>query len=676
MTVINTNVKSLFAQASLRTNERALTGSMEQLSTGKRINSAKDDAAGLAIGMRMTADLRGIAVAIRNANDGISMMQTADGALGEVSNMLQRMRELAVQAATGSMSSSNRKALQAELDQLIAEVDNVSKITNFNGIKLLDGSSAPVYLQTGTREGEQVQISIVDVKPKSLGLQGYAIEGELTSGRVDSTAAGIAYNDVLLNGKPIFSQTTSYTGGVLTNPAASPVAAVGADYASAIASAVNSNVGQHRVQATAYNTLRGVAPSSKVFDAGDLVINGKTIGAAGGVEELVKVINRDAPGVMAVLGGDGAIELSNDTGQDIVIAGAAVSKTGFVAGTYRGYVSYSSLDKQDITVTARSEGNGYAGGLGTVADVKALGLNESSDGTSYSGGMVGSGALVVDDDIRINGVRVGTSLDSSAISKASTINLISAQTGVVATAFTEAQITVNIANASNATFTINGATVSVGVAPKSMADVVSAINAAETGILASTDENGTLFLTSSGGADIKVAAANADFITGVKARSGETSLGATITDGFTVKGRVSLSSDTGAEIRLEAESPASLAKLGMAAQGGSSVLVGGALTITTQEAAGRALTKVDLAIEKVLLSRATLGAFQNRLLAAVDNLSTTSLNLTQSRSRIMDADYAQATTELARTQIVSQASTAMLAQANASQQSVLQLIQQ
>jgi flagellin len=174
MTVINTNVKALFSQASLRVNERALTGSMEQLSTGKRINSAKDDAAGLAIGMRMTADLRGIAVAIRNANDGISMMQTADGALGEVSNMLQRMRELAVQAATGSMSPSNRKALQAELDQLIAEVENVSKITNFNGIKLLDGSSAPVFLQTGTREGEQVQISIVDVKPKSLGLQGYA----------------------------------------------------------------------------------------------------------------------------------------------------------------------------------------------------------------------------------------------------------------------------------------------------------------------------------------------------------------------------------------------------------------------------------------------------------------------------------------------------------------------
>jgi flagellin len=672
MTVINTNVKALFSQASLRVNERALTGSMEQLSTGKRINSAKDDAAGLAIGMRMTADLRGIAVAIRNANDGISMMQTADGALGEVSNMLQRMRELAVQAATGSMSPSNRKALQAELDQLIAEVENVSKITNFNGIKLLDGSSAPVFLQTGTREGEQVQISIVDVKPKSLGLQGYAIEGELTSGRVDPLAGSIAYNDVLLNGKPIFADSTQYVGGVLSYDGLN---AISEDYATAVASAINSNVGQHRVQATAYNTLKGVAPTSKVFEKGDLKINGIEIGAAGGVEELIEVINRDAPGVGAVLSGDGSIELSNNTGEDIVIEGNAVAKAGFVAATYTGYVSYSSLDKADITVIARSEGNGYASGSGAVADVKALGLNESTDGEAYSGGMVGASALEVDDDIRINGIRVGTSLDSSAISKASTINLISEQTGVVATAFTEAQITIDISNAAGASFTINGASVTIGVAPRSMADIVAAINAAETGILASTDENGTLFLTSSGGADIKVAAADDSFIAGVKSRSGESASG-DIVNGFTVKGRVTLGSETGAEIRVEAESPLSLIKLGMAAQGGTSVLVGGALTITTQEAAGRALTKIDLAIEKVLLSRATLGAFQNRLLAAVDNLSTTSLNLTQSRSRIMDADYAQATTELARTQIVQQASTAMLAQANASQQAVLQLIQQ
>jgi len=671
MTVINTNVKSLFAQSSLRINERALTGSMEQLSTGKRINSAKDDAAGLAIGMRMTADLRGLAVAIRNANDGISMMQTADGALGEVSNMLQRMRELAVQAATGSMSTSNRKALQAELDQLIAEVENVSRTTNFNGIKLLDGTSAPVYLQTGVREGEQVQISIVDVKPRSLGLQGYAVDGEMVSGRIDPDAVGLAYNDVLLNGKPAFAEGTDMS------------ASVTADYASAVASAINSNVGQHRVKANAYNTVKGVAPTSTVFDAGDITINGATIGAAGSVEDLVTVINRDAPGITAVLGGDGSIELSNDTGADIIIgeltAGTAV-KAGFTVGTQTGYVNFSSLDHEKITVIARSEGNGFVSGAGQVSDVKLLGLNESTDGSTFSGGMVNADKLDVNDDIRINGVRVGTSLDSSAISKASTINLISAQTGVTATAFTEAQLTVDVSQAAGQTIVLNGASVEFPSAGTiSMETIVATINNAEVGILASTDLNGNLFLTSAGGADIKIAAADDSFVKEVKSRSGEDAIANVDPDypeSFTVKGRVSLASETGAEIRIEAEDTDSLDKLGMALQGGSSVLVGGALSISTQNQAGRALTAIDLAIEKVLLSRASLGAFQNRLLAAVDNLSTTSLNLTQSRSRIMDTDYAQATTELARAQIVAQASTAMLAQANASTQTVLQLIKQ
>ena len=143
MTIINTNVKALFSHQALKVNDRSMTDHMNQLSTGKRINSAKDDAAGLAIGTRMTADLRGISVAIRNANDGISMMQTAEGALGEISNMLQRMRELGVQAANGTMSRSNREALQAELDQLVAQIDNVAETTNFNGIKLINGQNNP-----------------------------------------------------------------------------------------------------------------------------------------------------------------------------------------------------------------------------------------------------------------------------------------------------------------------------------------------------------------------------------------------------------------------------------------------------------------------------------------------------------------------------------------------------
>jgi len=129
MPVINTNVKSTLASDALRVNERSLSAAMQQLSTGKRINSAKDDAAGLAISTRMTADLRGMSMAMKNANDAISMMQTAEGALGEVTNMLQRMRELAVQSATGSMTSANRKQLQAEFNQLVAEIDNTSRVT-------------------------------------------------------------------------------------------------------------------------------------------------------------------------------------------------------------------------------------------------------------------------------------------------------------------------------------------------------------------------------------------------------------------------------------------------------------------------------------------------------------------------------------------------------------------
>ena len=297
---INTNLAALNAHRQLTANDSTLNKSLEKLSSGLRINTAADDAAGLAISQKMLGQVRGLDQAQRNAQDGISMLQTAEGGLSETQNILQRMRELAVQAATGSMSTSNRKALQAELDQLIAEVDNVARTTNFNGIKLLDGTSAPVFLQTGVREGDQVQISIVDVRPKSLGLQGYAVDGEMISGRVNADAVDLAFNDVLINGKPAFAEGTDMSSGG-TN--------ITENYASALASAINTNVGQHRVKATAFNTLKGVAPTATVFDKGDITINNVEIGAAGSVEDLVAVINRDAPGVTATLGGDGSIEL-------------------------------------------------------------------------------------------------------------------------------------------------------------------------------------------------------------------------------------------------------------------------------------------------------------------------------------------------------------------------------
>jgi flagellin len=663
MTIINTNVKALFAHQALKVNDRSMTDNMNQLSTGKRINSAKDDAAGLAIGTRMTADLRGISVAIRNANDGISMMQTAEGALGEISNMLQRMRELAVQAANGTMSRGNREALQAEMDQLIAEIDNVAQTTNFNGIKLINGTNNPVMLQTGVREGEQVQVGVVDGRAKSLGLQGYAVEGEMTSGRVGNIAGIDATDDALINDKPAFATTTAVP---LSNTHAAKV----------LASAINTNIGQHQVKATAFNTLRGTTPTAESFATGALKINGKDVGAAGSAAELVANINRDVGGITATLSQAGTIELSNDTGEDIVID--ATSTAGFVAGTFTGYLSLDSLENKGIKLFARSDANGYPGGVGTVADLQRMGLNETQNGSAFNGVSVSAGALTVTDDIRINGVRIGTSADSSAIAKASTINLVAEQSGVKASAVTEVQVGVNLNNVAQAAMTINGAAIDTTTV-LTLADLTSKINAAGVnGIIASASESGVLILKSAGGADITVNdTSGTPLVTGASSLSGDIASGSlgTGNTGLTVKGRITLYSDVGAQIRVEAEAPASLAKIGIAAQGGSDVLVGGALTIVTQEAAGRALTKIDKALDQILVNRATLGAFQNRLTVAVDSLMTTSGALNQSRSRIMDADYAQVSTELARNQIIQQAGTAILAQANTSQQSVLQLLQ-
>lgn len=677
--VINTNVKAQYAQNALSVNNRNMAISMQQLSTGKRINSAKDDAAGLAIASRMTADLKGMTMAIKNANDGISMMQTAEGALGEVTNMLLRMRELSVQSSTGSLTASNRVALQKELDQLIKEIDNVSKTTNFNGIKLLDGTAKGVAIQTGVKEKDQIAVTIDAASSKVLGLQGFKVEGQLTSGRVGAGAA-IDASDVLINGKNAFSAN-------LTAPTS--------NIASALASAINTNVGEHRVTAKAFNVLKGSAPTTSVFAAGDLTINTASVGAASNIEELVSNINRDVAGVVAVLGNDGTIELSNTTGNGIIIGGTAANaaKAGFVGGgvTYNGYLTLNSMDGNDIKIFAKNAANGYgSSAAGTVGDVKAMGFNESSDGQSFSGGAVDTNAISLTTDLRINGVLVGKSDNSSALSKAAAINKISGTTGVTASAKTEVKVTTAVASIAGASgVLINGKTLDFS-AQTQISGVVSVINAGNVnGVTASTDVDGNLLLTSQGGADITVEDASG-FITDIAStyEPSATAIGAVTTatagataGGETIKGRITLSSASGAEIRVESQSAvaadrtAALALIGMSSQGGSSTMVGGELSIRTQEAAGRAITAIDKAIDNVALSRANLGAFQNRLTASVDNLNTTSTNLSESRSRIADADYASVTTELARQQIIQQAATAMLAQANQQPQTVLALLQ-
>ncbi len=184
---INTNVASLTAQRNLNMSQGTLATAMQRLSSGLRVNSAKDDAAGLAIAERMNAQTRGLNVAARNANDGISLAQTAEGALGKVGDMLQRMRELAVQSANATNSDADRKALQAEVGQLRDEIDRVAKTTSFNGAKLLDGSFAAANFQVGSNSGESITVAaLTDSSAEGLSKVVYGSASE-----VDLSADGI-----------------------------------------------------------------------------------------------------------------------------------------------------------------------------------------------------------------------------------------------------------------------------------------------------------------------------------------------------------------------------------------------------------------------------------------------------------------------------------------------------
>ncbi len=170
MTYIGTNVAAIRSQNGINKATMGLNTAMERLSTGKRINSAKDDAAGLAIASRMTSQVRGLSAAMRNANDGISLAQTAEGAMGEVGNMLQRVRELAVQSANGTNAASDRTAIQAEVTQLLGQINDIANTTTFNGTKLVDGTATALNIQTGINAGDTVTLAIASMKTADLGV--------------------------------------------------------------------------------------------------------------------------------------------------------------------------------------------------------------------------------------------------------------------------------------------------------------------------------------------------------------------------------------------------------------------------------------------------------------------------------------------------------------------------
>jgi len=237
MTVINTNIKSLITQTALSRNARDLQDAMNQLATGKRINSAADDAAGLAITNKMTQQIRGLNQAIRNSNDAISMMQTAEGATIEMTNMLQRMRELAIQARNGTNSPENTDALQMEFNQLQEEIVRISTNTEWNGMKVLGDDASTFSMQIGANTDQSLDVTFDDIsttEPMASAVDSISIQDSDTLGFIDEA---IDYIDSFRSGLGAKINRLEYTVDNLTNisvnTSASRSRILDADYAAA-----------------------------------------------------------------------------------------------------------------------------------------------------------------------------------------------------------------------------------------------------------------------------------------------------------------------------------------------------------------------------------------------------------------------------------------------------------
>ncbi|AMR81952.1 flagellin FliC [Cupriavidus nantongensis] len=217
--VINTNSLSLMTQNNMNASQSSLNTAIQRLSSGLRINSAKDDAAGLAIANRFTSNINGLTQAQRNANDGISLAQTTEGALAEVTNNLQRIRTLSVQAATGSNSASDLKSIQDEISQRMSEIDRLSQQTDFNGVKVLSSSAKAVNIQVGANDGQTIAVNLQEISTKTLGLQSFNVNGPQATATAsfDGTATMIGVADAAAaDFQKAYGATTNVSASTVT----------------------------------------------------------------------------------------------------------------------------------------------------------------------------------------------------------------------------------------------------------------------------------------------------------------------------------------------------------------------------------------------------------------------------------------------------------------------------
>ncbi|NYT66499.1 flagellin FliC [Alcaligenaceae bacterium] len=550
MSVINTNMLSLVAQGNLSKSQGALGTAIERLSSGLRINSAKDDAAGQAIANRFTANIKGLTQAGRNANDGISIAQTTEGALNEINNNLQRVRELTVQAANGSNSASDLESIQAEITQRMDEINRVSEQTQFNGVKVL-ASDNSLKVQVGAHDNETINVNLKAITSSTLGLKGFNVDG---LGTANATATA---NNLPVDG---WSKTTTDANGTTTYTKDLSVAGDSA--------------------ATATDIL------GKMQDKGTVVVDGATY-----------TYNADTKNYTvndpARTAADTVTSLTPPAGQTttatVTLGGKShevtIDSNGALTDAATGSALYIDSDR-NLTQTGS--------GTVTAATLSSLITNVTTTGMDDG------------DSIKIGNVTV---------TQTATDNEISVQ-GETASAATVAQKVAGTAAA--VTIDVDGATGSTPAYSVAIGGAVTEGGNAVYNLMGNltTEKDQELYVHKNG--KVTDSAANVVYADD--------------------KGKLTLDEKSG-------------------------------VTKTADP-----LAALDKALAQVDALRGELGAVQNRFQSTITNLSNTVTNLSAARSRIEDADYAVEVSNMTRAQILQQAGTSVLAQANQVPQTVLSLL--
>ena len=650
---INTNISSINAQRNLGLSGGSLATSMQRISSGLRVNSAKDDAAGLAISARMGSQVSGLAVASRNANDGISLAQTAEGALGKVGDMLGRMRDLAVQAGNATNSQSDRDALQAEVTQLRSEIDRVAKTTTFNGQKILDGSFSGGVFQVGANAGENISVGgITNAKASNLGgvvygastmtVDANAIKGAglnaIEAGKLSITANG---QDIKLgaigaasSGQERLGQVvaainakTADTGLTAFMKAGATAGTYDIEFRSTGAKMVDDGKGGSVAQANVV-ALKGFDKASTGLTALD--VKAPTNGAGYG----------DFLTALKTYATDNALGTVVTT--DVTKAGADTELTKVKAAYDTKRNDLAAPSGVPATLNRAANGTITATVTGTadttaITDYKAVieGLGGTWD-SSYEG-TGGTAGKITQDGMDA----VKAALETFANGGTAT------PTGTSQTGLEAVKTWAQMPAAANVPAL---AAPPEGLEPFDPAsfkvqDLVDKVNTAlnitdPAKLKTATD----LFGSSVAGADWAGANATAKFDSATAA----------------LAAAQKFVEDNGG---LGINANAAKQENGMED-----------MSISTQEGAWKALQTIDKAIDQVNSSRADLGALQTRFEKSVENIDIMTENISAARGRIVDAVFAKETANLSRTQILQQAGTAMVAQANQLPQQVLSLL--